>query len=252
MTREELLKSIEESLKEYNDLYQSGEFQKAGDLKENISQDVNKYTKLCREQCFAECRDAENPMHEACQRIQYDTIRLKEEELEDHTKVLKIVDAKRNIDLEKLHKFVNGGIGAESDWIFKAEKLNFLLTAKAAEELNATLPNGKKFTLNELSKCYAMKSISKQIEFGKNPLSNTNFLKTLNVVVKAMLGEEFKATSHDVAYLKQTHAKPSKAALKVQCSNHKSMRLFLMHVCHRILNGEKVYYGIESKEIKED
>ena len=63
---------------------------------------------------------------------------------------------------------MDGGIGADKEWAYKVEKLNFLLTAQKAKDLG--------IDPKEVNDSFAMADISKQIDMGKNPTSKTNLL----------------------------------------------------------------------------
>ena len=71
---------------------------------------------------------------------------------------------------------------------------------------------------------------------GKTPTSNTQTLNALQRVVSAMVGEQYKAISKDVNYLRTVFAKKaSKEALTVQCATHKNFVSYLAEVCYRIV-----------------
>ena len=83
-----------------------------------------------------------------------------------------------------------------------------------------------------------MSEIAREFDMGKNPVSKTNLLKTLQTVITAMLGEQYKATSHDVNFLMSVYSKKNRKALTVTCSNHRYFRNYLAEVCHRIVTGK--------------
>ena len=93
-----------------------------------------------------------------------------------------------------------------------------------------------------------MSDIAKAIDMGKTPTSKTNMLKTLQSVVNAMIGEEYKVLSHDVAFLTSVYSRKNRKALTVTCANHKYMRQYMAEICHRIVCGLR--YDVEYKQIK--
>ena len=97
---------------------------------------------------------------------------------------------------------------------------------------------------------YAMSEIARQFEMGKNPTSKTNLLKTLQMVVNAMIGDGYKATSHDVNFLLSVYSKKNRKALTVSCANHRNFRGYVMEVCHRIVTGKS--YELEYKTKREN
>ena len=90
-----------------------------------------------------------------------------------------------------------------------------------------------------------MSEIAQKYNLGKNPASKTNLLKTLTSIVQAMIGDEYKAVSHDVNFLLSVYSRKSRKALTVTCANHKYMRGYVMEICHRIVTGAT--YDIDFK-----
>ena len=232
---------VEKLVIAFNEANQEGKFDDASALDAEITENVNKYTAIAREITFKECKAADDPMYEACRRVTFDTIRVKDVPIEGSTlKKREITETSKNIELKELSKYC-GGIGHDEKWLHAAEKFNMLLTAQVAKDLGL---NPK-----EVHDSYAMGKIAREIELGKNPTSNTNLLKTLTGIIQMMLGEEYKPTSHDVKYLLWVYAKKGRSALSVVCANHRYMRSYLQAICHRMIIGEK--YVVEYKKVKE-
>ncbi len=247
--KSELREKAEALIKEYNEAVQNGNFaptievpkidasgNPTGDtetmlIREVVEQLINEHTAIAREECFDALKATDDPMIEAVKQLTFSTIRINDKKVgEDKQKipVSFIENTERPIDLLKLHKYVGGdGIGKDKNWAYIIEKLNFLMTAQKAVDLGID-PK----TIND---SYAMSDISKQINFGKTPTSKTNLLKTLQAIVTAMIGEEYKATSHDVAFLMSVYSRKNRAALTVSCANHKYMRQYMAEICHRIV-----------------
>ena len=159
------------------------------------------------------------------------TIRAKDTKVGDEKIPVRVIeDSEKAIDLLKLHKAVSGGIGKDTNWASMIEKLNFLMTAQKAVDLG--------IDPKSVHDSYAMSDIARQIDMGKTPTSKTNILKTVQAIVTAMVGEEFKATSHDVNYLFSVYSRKNRKALTVSCANHKYMRQYMMEICHRIVEGK--------------
>ena len=228
----------EEKVKAYNELYQSGSFADAVKLEEEISNAVNEYTAEARKQCFDMCKESGNPMLTAVTRLTFKTIATKNEEVgESKIPVLTIVDKEKAIDLQKLHKYIDGGIGHDTNWIYLAEKFNCLLTAAAAVDLG--------IDPKSVNDSYAMSAIAKDIKFNgaksdEAPTSDNKKLALLKVVIEAMIGDEYKVTSHDLKFLMKVYSKKSKKALTVTTANQKYLRGYLAEICHKLVTG-KVY-----------
>lgn len=258
LTKDDLRAKAEALTQVYNDQVQSGNFAPRmehptaeKDKDENpiietvlvddvIQLAVNEYTNIARDECFEILVAAEDPMLAAVLMLEYPTIRIVDKKDENKTPVRTIEDSTKYIDLLKLHKKVNGGIGKDKNWHLMIEKLNLLMTAQKAIDLG--------IDPKSVNDSYAMSDIAKQIDLGKNPTSKTKILETVQIVVTAMIGENFKAKSHDVNFLFSVYSKKSRKALTVSCANHKYMRQYMMEICHRIAtNGS---YALDYKKIK--
>jgi len=241
VNKAELREKAETLVKEYNDAIQSGKYDIGVKLNEEIEQTVNEYTSIARTECFDALKATKDPMLEAVKVLTYPTIRAKDSKVGDEKiPVRSIEDIEKPIDLLKLHKYVGGdGIGKDKQWVHMVEKLNYLMTAAKAVDLGIDPKS-----IND----YAMSDISKSIDLGKTPCSKTNILKTVQAIVTAMVGEEYKATSHDVAFLMSIYSRKNRAALTVTCANHKYMRQYMAEICHRIVLGKS--YALEYKKIK--
>ena len=239
-TKAELREKAETLVKQYNDAIQNGKYDIGVKLGEEIEQTVNEYTSIAREECFAALKSTSDPMLEAVKKLTYPTIRARDSKQgEEKVPVRTIKDVEKPIDLLKLHKYV-GESGINKDWAYMVEKLNFLMTAQKAVDLG--------IDPTEVNNSYAMSDISKAIDLGKTPTSKTNILKTLQAIVTAMVGEEYKATSHDVAFLMSVYSRKNRAALTVTCANHKYMRQYMAEICHRIVLNKS--YALDYKKIK--
>lgn len=237
----QLRSDVEALVKDYNEAVQNGKYEDATKADTKLTNVVNEYTATVRDMCFEDCKNTENPMLTAVTTLMFVTIGVKDEQRgDDKVPVRSIVDKERQIDLFKLHKYC-GGIGADKNWIYIVQKMNFLLTAQKCVDLGI---NPK--TVND---SYAMSEIAKEFDMGKNPTSKTNLLKTLQTVVTAMLGEGYKATSHDVNFLMSVYSKKNRKALTVTCANHRYFRNYLAEVCHRIVTGKS--YEVEFRTKKD-
>ena len=262
MTREERIANIaelhakaEKLALEYNSLMGNDKAAEARKLYLEINDIVDEHNEDSRALCFGDCRDSENPMLTAVTVLTYPTIALKEEKNKEDkaaAPTLTVITKSRNIDLRALHKFVNGGIGADKNWIHMVEQFNFRLTLRVATELGCS---GEK--LKEISDSYAMTALAKELELSKSPdgkkaapdpTSNTQMVKTLQLIVTAMLGDGYKATTHDVKYIEWLYGKKGKNALTVNCANHKFLTQYICEVCHHIVTGAE--YSPEYKQVK--
>lgn len=248
MTREEstaklaILKSeVEELVKDFNSAVQSGNYEESTKADKAMTEKINEYTGVVRDMCFEDCKNTADPMLTAIKTLSFVTIGVKDEKKgEDKVPVRSVVDKERQIDLLKLHKYC-GSIGADENWMHIAMKMNFLLTAQKCVDLG--------IDPKKVNDSYAMSEIARDFDMGKNPTSKTNLLRTLQRVITAMLGDGYKATSHDVNYLMSVYSRKNRAALTVTCANHKYFRNYLAEVCHRIVTGAS--YNVDFKAKKD-
>ena len=248
MTREEnvaklaqLKSEVEGIVKTYNDAIQNGRFEESTKADTAMTEKINEYTATVRDMCFEDCKATDDPMLAAVRTLSYVTIGVKDEKKgDDKVPVRTVVDKERAIDLLKLDKYC-GGIGHDKEWMHVAQKMNFLLTCQKARDLG--------LDPQKVNDSYAMSEIARQFEMGKNPTSKTNMLRTLQMVVTAMLGDGYKATSHDVNFLLSVYSRKNRKALVVSCANHRNFRAYIAEVCHRIVTGKE--YELEYKTKRE-
>lgn len=232
----ELRAKAEEQVKLYNDAIQNGKFEDAMKAEEEMEKAINEFTSLAKTECFELCASAEDPMLEAIKRLSFTTIGKKDSKKgEEKIPVREIIEKEKAINLYALHKAVDGGIGADKKWHNFVEQMNFLLTAQCAVDLG--------ISPKEVHDSYKMSEISRAIDMGKTPTSKTNLLKTLQMIITAMIGEEYKATSHDVNYLMKIYTRKNRAALTVTCANHKFFTGYIAEICNHIVTGNS--YGID-------
>ena len=237
----ELRYKVVELTKEYNEAVMDGNVTKTIQLNEDTEKAVNEYTSIVRDMCFAECKATPDPMLTAVTMLTFKTIGVKDEKNEGEkfpTRV--VINKERVINLKALDTYC-GGIGADKNWMHICQKMNFLLTAQKAVDLG--------IDPKSVNDSYAMSEIARGFDMGKNPTSKTNLLKTLQTVISAMLGEGYKATSHDVNFLMSVYSKKNRKALTVTCANHRNFQNYLAEVCHRIVTGKS--YGIEFRRKKD-
>lgn len=234
---------VEGLVSSYNEAYQAGKFEEAMKLSKAIEEKVNEYTSVVRDDCFEACKNSKDPMLTAVTLLSFVTIGVKDEQKgDDAIPVRIVVDKERQIDLFKLYKYCGEkGIGADPKWLYMAEQLNMLLTAQKAQDLG--------LDPKAVNDSFAMSNIAREIDLGKSPTSKTNILKTLQSIITAMLGEGYKATSHDVNFLMSTYSKKNRKALTVTTANHKTLRGLLAEICHRIVTDKQ--YAVDYKAVKQ-
>ena len=234
---------VEGLVSSYNEAYQAGKFEEAMKLSKAIEEKVNEYTSVARADCFEACKNSADPMLTAVTVLSFITIGVKDEQKgDDAIPVRIVVEKERQIDLFKLYKYCGEkGIGADPKWLYMAEQLNMLLTAQKAQDLG--------LDPKKVNDSFAMSNIAREIDLGKSPTSKTNILKTLQSIITAMLGEGYKAASHDVNFLMSAYSKKNRKALTITTANHKTLRGLLAEICHRIVTGKT--YAVDYKAVKQ-
>lgn len=231
----------DEQVKSYNEAIQSGNFAESVKIDDALTQTVNEYTSEVRKMCFDACKATENPMLTAVNLLSFMTIGVKDEKVgEDKIPVRVVIDKERAIDLYKLHKYIEGGIGHDKNWLYIAEKFNCLMTAAAAKDLG--------LDPKAVNDSFAMSAIARDIDLGKAPTSETAMLTQLKMVITSMIGEEYKVTTHDLKFLLKCYTKKSKKALTITTANHKYLRGYLAEICHKLVTGKQ--YDADYKKIK--
>lgn len=225
----------------YNEAVQGGNFTEAMKVDTQLVEKVNEYTATARTICFEECKaSSENPaeiMMYAVKTLVFSTIACKDEKRGDEKiPVRSIIEKEKPIDLSKLHKFC-GAIGADANWDHILQKMNLVFTLQKCQDLGVDPKS--------VNDSYSMSELARSVDMGKNPTSNTQILKTLQMVVSAMIGEEYKCTSHDVKFLKSIYSKKGKKALSVAVSNHRYLRQYMAEICHKIVLEKS--YTVEFK-----
>lgn len=224
-------------VKDYNEAIRNNKFEEATKADKEMTEKINEYTGVARDMCFEECKNTENPMLTAIKILTYTTIAVKDKKKDEEKFPTRVIeDREKNIDLLKLDKYCDG-IGANENWIPIVQKMNCLMTAQKCADLG--------LDPRVVNDSYAMNEIARGYDMGKNPTSKTNLLKTLQTVITAMIGDEYKATSHDVNFLISVYAKKSRRALTVTCANHKALCGYLAEICHRIVANKS--YDVEYK-----
>lgn len=244
----EVKELLEEIVKAQNAWLREEMFKESNEWNVHCDALVNRYTNQARNKAFDECKSAEDPMIHAMWLSTFDTLRVKET-ADPKTKEItrSIEDITKDIDLIALNKYVEGGIGANKNWEHYLQKLNFLLAIKVGEKIDDPKWSDKD-KLKEISSSFAMSEIARDFEMGKNPVSNTQMLKTLTSMVQYMVGDSYKATSHDVAWLEQGYARKDRKRRTLQLPNHKTFTMLMSNVCEHIVTGRP--YEADSKCVK--
>lgn len=235
----------EEMARAYNEAFQSEDYKSAFEIEEKLKELVNKYTSIVRTACFQACKESADPMLAAIKMLNFMTIAIKDEKVgeEKKTNVRNIIDKPRQIDLVALDKYC-GGIGKERNWKHYVQKYNCIMTADCCRKLDAPIDPR---TVND---SFVMSDIARAYDMGKNPASNTNRLKTLGMIIAAMIGDEYKPLSRDLVFLDAVYTRKGRQALTVTVASNNQLIKYVAEICHRIVMNK--HYMVDYKQKKHD
>lgn len=210
MTKEEIMERMENGVKEYNIelIHNGGRFEKLESIKERLRVCAKDYAKQATLEVYSELRklgDGQKIMEAAIRMLQF-PVKVAKVVKEDESVSMQIVDTYKYIDLEALHNHCNKSIGFEHGWATKTKKLNVLLTYEVGIAVNADI--------KKINDSIFVSDVVKAIDLGKTPCSKTNLLKTFNEIVRSMVGDEYKITSHNVNFMRYLYARRDKRDIK--------------------------------------
>lgn len=228
-------------LEEHNSLIFAEKLTEARPVYDAVVELVAEYNEASRLDTFGELRaigDKTEIMKEACKRLEYPVLKLKEMK-EDGVSlgIFSVEPATKAIDLLALHKYCQG-IGANSLWAPHVERVNLMLTQRTGEEIGA-------HNVGDIASKFKMSKAAQSAN--DTGISKTDILKTLRMVVGEMIGEEYtgKITSIDVKYLLHVFGRKGKTPLYVKTATHKAMAGIMAELCHKTLLDLR--YGVEFK-----
>jgi len=145
-----------------------------------------------------------------------------------------------------------GSAAVDARWLSACQKLNQLFCLQQAKTIG--------MEQSIIDKTYYLRDKAREIEIGKNPISNSKLLGAVQDVVNMIIYEKneetgnntYKATSHDVGYLKSVYSKiSSKNELSVTVMNDRRFLDALVRMMKRVITDGS--YGVDGyREIKKD
>lgn len=245
----ELRDSIVEQIELFNKSLRESNFSEMAKAEAELKELETQYAELKTTDVFDEVGDEENPIKAAIIKYWYPV--LSHKNIREDGKLVKfelIEDKMRQIDLVKLAKYCN----IKADWQYAIEKFNQLLTLRAANELKLT-----KKEIEKICNSFYMNKLSREVELGGTPDSNTQICKQLQKIVDDMVFEDdgkgknkYKVNNHDVAYLLMCYTKKNnKKSLTVSTAKHSVVHRLIMDIEHRVVLGK--VYGLDYKIAKD-
>lgn len=234
--KREAVVSLEHSITEWNRAQRENDLKALKEADENCVKYRNDYNEAARTEFFAKHCAAESPLVSILGQLEYTGKSWTDKKSKDSGLITRAeTDTINRVNLSAFEKYARENAkvttGKETNWLYYIEKFNQLLVFYGAARIG---DNPKKY-----SDSYAIRQIAKEIEMGATPTSATQILKQLQTVVSAMIGDEYKATSHDAAWVMLAFARPDRKSLHLKASSPKVMNELIAETCHRIItNGE--------------
>lgn len=225
----------------YNEAVNDKDVDKINKAQSDLDQACKEYNTMSEAYTFEVAKGSDvGPMMAAIKMFTYTTIRAKKDKVEDSNfPVVSVDEVEKPIDLGKLHKYC-GGIGVDHDWIYAAEKFNMQMTQRAKKDVGD----------EDDVAAYSISKKGEKYIFNIKLDSKTKLLKAVQELINMMIGEEYKATSHDAAWLDMVYCKKGREALTITAATHKQMRQNLMEIAFRIVNNAKYKVDYKTKKVK--
>lgn len=206
----------------------------------------NSWTKM-----LLEVKTADDPMKDAVLKFSYDVIKVADKNVgeKDNPVIRKeISDSSKIINLKKVHDHIQNGIGHDAKWYQLLEKFNMLMTIRVATDVKAKDAKDSKAIAKMIAETFDISAESKDMPLTPDVISNNKMIQAVQLVVTAMIGEGYKATSHDVKFIEWRYGKKSRNRLSVACSTTGELMETMTHVCNKLLTDGT--YEAEYKKAK--
>lgn len=240
--------TIEALIAEYNTALKENDAAKLNRVEIELKEAEAAYAEDKLGEVFSELSVDPNPVKAAIIRHSYEVVGhskvseggvLLSIEIEDHRE--------KQIDLLRFCKFCK----LKTDWQYTVEKFNQLLCLRTANELHMT-----KTQINKICDSFYMNRLSRAIELGETPDSNTAICKQLQKVCDEILFEDngkgknvYRVNNHDVSYLLMCYTRRGKKVLNVAVAKSAYVQRLVMDVLHRVLTDKT--YDVEYKMVSD-
>lgn len=240
----ELHDSVVEQINAFNKAIHENDLSAMSKAETSLKEAEAEYAETKALEVFDKLGEMENPIKAGI--IEYSYPVLSHKNIREDGKItgIELVEDKmRQIDLVKLAKYC----GIKCDWQYMIEKFNQLLCLRAARELK--LPKAE---VNKICDSFYMNKLSRAVELGETPDSNTQICKQLQTIMDAMVFEDngkgkniYKVNNHDVAYLLMCYTQKGRKALTIRTQKHAVVHRLVMDIEHRVILNKK--YDLEYK-----
>lgn len=256
------LNSLSEKVKSWNEASVKDDAKTMNALSKDIENLVGEYTKIAKDACFEGIYEkvsykADEVFLEAVKELDFESVNTNKRKIpKTEIEVMRIITTTVDIDPLELQEYIETNIGKDNQWKYVIQRFNFLLTVRVATDLGMSTAE-----INKIHDSYSMHKITKAIDIGETPHSNTQMVKTMQEVINACIGgDAYKVTSHDVHYLLYTYCKRDKKNRRhVKPAQDSALRILFMNVMNNLVlftdkkdaDGKKVSgYGVTYKQNK--
>jgi len=225
--KERLYAEIEGLVAKYNECKEFNETDEMQKLDEKMKEKIAEYDVLAETEVFNELLAQKDPMAAAARKLRRPTITVRDPKEKGVTLPRVLEDTFRPIDILRLHKRRNAGIGVDPLWMHKVANLQVLIVAAIAESIGKdaqTVKDGIK--------------MSEQAR--KVKLDGSNGTECLTSVIKSMIPvkKDFEATDAQWAFVYNANTKAGKDGRSLVTINPATMRFVVLGILHDVLTGE--------------
>lgn len=252
MTMEERAAKIAEAKNEaqklaeqYNEEMQSNNLEAATITDGKLAEKIKEYNSLSKTQCFVECKaNADGPLLAAIKKLYYPIIKKKDEKIpETVLKKRVIVEMNAVIDIKALHEYCDKKTGVDPAWVDMADKLYAELVADVGDKVG--------FDASVIWDTINVRKAVMAVDLGKNPVSQTHLIKTMNAISMAMVGEGFKFRKEDANKVREIFATADKKDdLAVKTMKIKEFYKYFAVSLNAAINDLKYKVTFEQKKQK--
>lgn len=250
---------IDNLVKEWNDSCKYAEYNKMADIEAKLAEKSAEYNEHLTKEEFMKLEKADDPMKALAlqQRIPAIKVR-KAKSKESKMDVMTVEESTKEVDPKALDDYIDGGIGADKEWICKAEALNFLFTSRIKYQSfsDSETDESVRKELLAVKNCYKMADAAmvmanfkcgESFEKFDSVAADDFLLEELQAEIDAMLGTGHKVQKFHLNYILNHYCKKDrKKSNEVKCETHQAFRIDLLDVCNMILTGATCF-GVSYK-----
>lgn len=236
--------AIDSKIAEYNKAVKVKSAAELANIEQDLKDEEVRYMEAKQIKVFAELKEKENPVLEACKLYRFEVLGHKINRTDGIITGTQKEIKERQIDLLKLCKSAL----LDTDWYTDLGKFNQLLTLRAGKNIGMT-------DAQIIKKCDSIyiKDLIKDLNAAKTPTSNTNVIKALQAIIDKLLfvdngkgKNKYKVNNHDLGYIDMCYSKRSnKGRLTVSLAKTSFVNCLLMDIMYRVVND--LVYSIDGQ-----